>query len=299
MTPKRVNFFLYFEEEDIIKRQKALQIRDLYKKGKKLLRENKFISAREIFLEVIEKHQSYYYVWILYKAWNYLGYIYLQLKNLEKAKFWVKKVIKSDKCIHLHHSSFYNYACVLSLENHPEKSLEALKKAINLKKRYLISSREDPDLYNLRHLPELKDFLQGFDSDGNLRLLLEIEGWGSPNVSAYENEVDRDQLRNPNEIVIEDEKIWIEFTYPLSVRVEFEYNNKGGFSRLDLWRCIYEGYKRIYDEEEADAGNAPNLMNRARSGGRYGIWGHYMSNLYLEWITYDDLTKTISMFIGS
>lgn len=71
---------------------------------------------------------------------------------------------------------------------------------------------------------------------------------------------------------------------------------------MDLWRCIYEGYKKIYDEEEADAGDpgsAPNLLNRGQSEGRFGIWGHYISELYIEQINYNARTRTISMFIGS
>ncbi len=140
-----------------------------------------------------------------------------------------------------------------------------------------------------------------YDTEGNFELNLSIS-WGCPSVASYEIEDMRNELRNPNEIIIEDETIKIEFTYPLSVRVEFEYNKKGGFSRMDLWRCIYEGYKKIYDAEEADAGdpgNAPNLLNRGRSDGRYGVWGHSIGELYIEQINYNTRTKRISMFIGS
>lgn len=138
--------------------------------------------------------------------------------------------------------------------------------------------------------------------DGSFKLFLTLQGWGCPTVAAYEDEVRRKSLSNPDEIIIKDEKINIEFTYPLSVRVEFEYVKKGGFSRMDLWRCIYEGYKKIYEEEEAevgDPGSYENLYNRKKSNGNYGIWGHYIEELYLESIRYDAKKKLITMFIGS
>lgn len=140
-----------------------------------------------------------------------------------------------------------------------------------------------------------------YEPDGSFNLTLSTD-WGVPSVVGYEDEDERNQLKNPTEIIIEEESIIIEFTYPLSREVELEFNNKGGFSRMDLWRYIYEGYKKIYDEEESDAGdpgNAPNLLNRAQSNGRYGIWGHYLGELYIERISYDANTKRVSMFIGS
>ncbi len=140
-----------------------------------------------------------------------------------------------------------------------------------------------------------------YDANGNFNLVLNTD-WGVPSVTGYEDIDRRNQLRNPNENIIGDENITIEFTYPLSLNVEFEFNNKGGFTRMDLWRCIYEGYKRIYDEEESDAddpGNAPNLLNRGISQGRYGIWGHYIDELWIERIFYDARSKRITMFIGS
>lgn len=124
----------------------------------------------------------------------------------------------------------------------------------------------------------------------------------SLSVSDYPPEDKRSCLRNPDEIVITDEKIIIDFDYPLSVVVGFKYYNKGGFSRMDLWRCICEGYKKIYDEEELDVGDpgtVPNMLNRARSFGRYGIWGHDIDDLSIERIYYSAKTKRVNLFIGS
>ena len=40
-------------------------------------------------------------------------------------------------------------------------------------------------------------------------------------------------------------------------------------------------------------------MNRARSYGKYGIWGHYMGELYIEGVLYNKSRKTIKLRIGS
>ena len=92
------------------------------------------------------------------------------------------------------------------------------------------------------------------------------------------------------------------FTYPLKNKVSFEYTNKDGFTRMDLFRCIYEGYKEIYETEEKDAGDPgtyEKLYNRKHSQGRYGIWGHYIVDLRIEGVSYDPKTKLVELLIGS
>ena len=77
---------------------------------------------------------------------------------------------------------------------------------------------------------------------------------------------------------------------------------KGGFSRKDLFHYIYEEYKNIYDEEEqqvGDPGTYENLYNRKKSEGPYGIWGHQLGDLYLESIRHDPKTKIVNLDIGS
>jgi len=82
----------------------------------------------------------------------------------------------------------------------------------------------------------------------------------------------------------------------------FDYENKGGFTRIDLFRCIYEGYKKIYDEEEQEVGDLgiyENLYNRKESDGKYGIWGHYLDDLFLEGVFYNLDLNLVTLFIGS
>lgn len=131
---------------------------------------------------------------------------------------------------------------------------------------------------------------------------IETPQYFCPTVAGYTQKEVRKNLVSANTVVIPDESIHIVFDYPLSQEVILEFKNKGGFSRLDLFRCIHEGYSRIYAEEEAesgDPGNVPGLMNRERSEGPHGIWGHRMSELFLEVLVYSPAEKTLTMYIGS
>ncbi len=140
------------------------------------------------------------------------------------------------------------------------------------------------------------------DPYGNFIYYLDIEDHGTPLIIDYADENLRNRIINPDEVIIPDEKITIKFTYPLSVEIVREYEQKGGFSRKDLFRHIFEAYKNIYDEEEqqvGDPGTYKNLYNRKKSEGPYGIWGHQLGDLYLESIRYDPKTKIVNLDIGS
>jgi len=121
-------------------------------------------------------------------------------------------------------------------------------------------------------------------------------------VDGYVHEYVRKNIIEPEEHIIPSEKITIEFSYPLSTDVSFEYTQKGGFTRMDLFRCIYEGYKTIYDAEEeavGDPGAYERLLNRRRSEGPYGIWGHYLCDLIIEYVHYYPEIKSVELRIGS
>jgi len=84
---------------------------------------------------------------------------------------------------------------------------------------------------------------------------------GTPMVSDYGSEYERNTLVKPDELAIKENKITIEFSYPLSVKVYFKFEKEGGFTNMDLLRCVYEGYTKIYDEEEAEfVNNLKNLL---------------------------------------
>ena len=138
------------------------------------------------------------------------------------------------------------------------------------------------------------------DPHGNYIYYLDIEDHWTPHIIDFADEELRNRIIYPDEIIIPDEKITLRINYPLSVEVLHEYEQKGGFSRKDLFRLIYEEYKKIYDEEEkqvGDPGTYKRLYNRRESNGPYGIWGHYLDDLYLEFIRYDPKIKTVNLAI--
>ena len=140
------------------------------------------------------------------------------------------------------------------------------------------------------------------DPYGNYIYYLDIEDHGTPHIIDFADEKLQNRIIDPDEIIIPDEKITLRIIYPLSVEVLRERELKGGFSRKDLFRWIYEEYKKIYEEEEkqvGDPGTYERLYNRKKSSGPYGIWGHYLNDLYLEFIRYDLKTKTVNLAIGS
>ncbi len=118
----------------------------------------------------------------------------------------------------------------------------------------------------------------------------------------YEDQHVINNLVNPQALLIKEETFTILFNYPLKNPVTFKYTNSGGFTRLDLFRCVHEGYKKIYETEENDVGETEtydNLYNRKKSQGTYGIWGHYITDLRIEGIAYDPETKLAELLMGS
>ena len=81
------------------------------------------------------------------------------------------------------------------------------------------------------------------------------------------------------------ERIQITFDYPLSQPTTREFFKEGGFTLYDFYQAVYEGYVKIYAEEDGavgDPGLIPGMLNRATSNGPHGIWGHGIEDLFLE-----------------
>lgn len=115
-------------------------------------------------------------------------------------------------------------------------------------------------------------------------------------------------LSNPDEIVITDTPITIDFDYPLNKTYSFEFTNDS-FTRRQVIEYIVSTYKFIYEEEErttatnvmtiAERLQRGGLINRNTTSGIYGIWGHDLSDLVIEKIIYYPQEQKIRMFIGS
>lgn len=92
-------------------------------------------------------------------------------------------------------------------------------------------------------------------------------------------------LIDPFEDITKKEAIEIVFDYPLSKPCTLTFSRPAGFTRRSFAQAVYDGYMKIYDEEESAAGktdNIPGMLNRSRSDGPHGIWGHVIGDLFLE-----------------
>lgn len=82
------------------------------------------------------------------------------------------------------------------------------------------------------------------------------------------------------------DEIAIEFVYPLERPVIRTFERRGGFSKRDFAEAVSRGYAAIYSEEEKsrtlDPAPSGMLLNRSRTDGVHGIWGHGIGDLVLE-----------------
>ena len=99
-----------------------------------------------------------------------------------------------------------------------------------------------------------------------------------------------DSLIKPDEVVLLFSQVTLIIDYPLKNPASFDISATGnGFSRRQLIQIISEKYHEIYAEEEktAEAKTVPvdkrdTLLNRNQTDGKYGIWGHDLSDLDLD-----------------
>lgn len=106
------------------------------------------------------------------------------------------------------------------------------------------------------------------------------------------------QLINGDEILVKKTLINIIFDYPLNKPHTFEFKNEKGFSRKDLVLLISKKYHEIYDEEEVTSkvktipvDKRTGIINRNETDGKYGIWGHDLTDLVLSGIEVHETDK--------
>lgn len=99
------------------------------------------------------------------------------------------------------------------------------------------------------------------------------------------------QLINADEIIVPQKNINIIIDYPLNNPANLDLSSNNGFSRKDLILAISKKYNEIYAEEEKTAktktipmDKRTGLINRNETDGKYGIWGHDLSDLDLSGI---------------
>jgi hypothetical protein len=135
-------------------------------------------------------------------------------------------------------------------------------------------------------------------------------------ISLADPEDDLAGLLGPDEVVAETPTIRVKYSYPFSTHGPtaleeqcgawiFEEHAPNGvnFTRAGLIRAIAARYRKIYEEEEDSSPVAPSLipgmLNRAPTEGRYGIWGHVLSDLALHSVVLDEATGLYCLGIDS
>jgi hypothetical protein len=115
----------------------------------------------------------------------------------------------------------------------------------------------------------------------------------SPYVNLAQPEKDLKQMRNAEEVVFTGTNLIVVLDYPLRKEVNFPISASSprGFTRSELARKVADLYKRVYEEEEQTSKIAvipleqrKGLINRNETNGKYGIWGHDLSDLDLHTI---------------
>lgn len=115
----------------------------------------------------------------------------------------------------------------------------------------------------------------------------------SPYVHLAEPENNLKQMRNADVVVFTGTQLIVILDYPLREDVSFPISASSprGFTRAELARKVAELYKRIYEEEAQTSKIAviplkqrKGIINRNKTNGKYGIWGHDLSDLDLHTI---------------
>ena len=116
-----------------------------------------------------------------------------------------------------------------------------------------------------------------------------------------------DRLINGDDIIIKNKKATIIVRYPIKDFVTFNISSKNekGFTLKDVVENVSNIYKKIYKEEletttevEPKSNKGVNVLNRSRTNGKYGIWGHDIEDLVLESVLVYTKNDLVSIELG-
>lgn len=130
---------------------------------------------------------------------------------------------------------------------------------------------------------------------------IDFENGLIPWASLENPEQDISELKDPDEILINQKVVTVIIDYPIRNEHQFELNSSKGFSRELLLKEISKAYHKMYEEEEASATiktipleKRTTMYNRNETNGKYGIWGHDIADLVLSEIhIYEDSNKKL------
>ena len=117
--------------------------------------EQMYLDALKIF-KIFAKEDPKTYNYNVTNVQNNLGNLFLSKRNLEKAEHYLNKALKKDS---MNSEILYNFACLESLRNNPEKALELLTKVIKSDENYIERILQDNRFDNIKDLKEFKDLV--------------------------------------------------------------------------------------------------------------------------------------------
>lgn len=111
---------------------------------------------------------------------------------------------------------------------------------------------------------------------------------------------DPEEVFGKDEIITHAKKVTVIFSYPLSGEFKFEFkNSQGKITRREFALFIQSTYRRIYHEETSgQVENIVGMLNRQRTDGPYGIWGHHIGDLVIEGVRHTG-DNVYTLIIGS
>ena len=135
--------------------------------------ETVYTEALDIYEELAVFFAGFYFPEVAITQYN-LGILYKDLGRFEEAETAYTEALDiftelADKPTYRQKNSsvykpkvamvWYNKACLESLRNNNEKSIEFLKKAIDLDKEYIEMAKSDEDFSNIRTSKEFKELI--------------------------------------------------------------------------------------------------------------------------------------------
>ncbi|MBO9659936.1 MAG: hypothetical protein J7527_14045, partial [Chitinophagaceae bacterium] len=99
------------------------------------------------------------------------------------------------------------------------------------------------------------------------------------------------RLPDADQVLISAPEVSVVIDYPLKNEFVFKLRSTGDLTKGELAQLISDQYQQIYEEEEKSATiktipqtQRKPLYNRNETNGKYGIWGHDLSDLVLSGI---------------
>jgi len=89
---------------------------------------------------------------------------------------------------------------------------------------------------------------------------------------------------------------------PFQFPIESKPSHYRGFSLRELVEIVCEAYHQMYREEDVSSSVHAQFLhslNRDKTNGKYGIWGHYLTDLSLAELSYEMNGNTLYTGVDS